>query len=54
MKNLLLEEDLEIKHLPNNARYTEAIYSRSGAVVFKSTNDRSKQVSEDELKILLG
>lgn len=54
MKNLLLEEDLEIKHSPNNSRYTEAIYSKSGAIVFRSTNNKSKQVSEDELRILLG
>ena len=52
--NILLEEEVEINTKPNNARYTEAIYSENGAIVFKSTNDKSKNISKEDIKVLLG
>lgn len=53
VKNIMLEEDVEIKTKPNNTRFVEAVYGNSGSIVFRGTNDEKKNVSKSDLKILL-
>lgn len=53
VKDIMLEDEVEIKAKPNNTRFIEAVYGNSGSIVFRGTNDESKNVSKSDLKILL-